>query len=423
MNTEKTGGTAPAGAIGYLVSQYPAVNHTFILREIRALRRQGWDIRVVSIRRPDRPAERLSEVEAEEQRMTYAILGQGAGGILAALLGLFFSRPLVFLGTLWGSWRLAGGGWRAKWSHTLYFLEAAVAARYFLRGNVRHFHTHFASTVALLTSRVSGIPFSMTIHGPDEFNDVVGFHMAEKVAESAFVATISRYASSQVMKASDPAFWGKVHAVPLGVDPDHFTPRQREGRPAGERFEMVCVGRLAPAKAQHLLIDAVAGLVARGRRIHLTLVGEGPSRLLLETRIAEAGLDGHVTLAGACNQDRVLAFYRACDLFALASFAEGVPVVLMEAMAMEIPCVTTWITGVPELIRDGEGGLLVPPADVEALIGAIERLMDDPELGARLGRAGREKVRRDYDLAVNSARLGEVMAGYVRAITAPTVRR
>ncbi|MEO6760463.1 MAG: glycosyltransferase family 4 protein [Saprospiraceae bacterium] len=414
----------PATPIGYLVSQYPAVNHTFILREIRALRRLGWDIHVVSIRPPDRPPEKLSPEEVEEQRLTFAILGTGPMAAAGEQLRMFGAGPLSYLRTLWGAWQLAPGGWRAKWAHTMYFLEAVVAAAHFRRHGVTHFHTHFASTVALLTSRLSGIPFSVMIHGPDEFNDVIGFHMAEKVAESSFVATISRYASSQVMKASDPDYWNKIHALPLGVDPAHFTPRVLENTSQDRTIELVFVGRLAPAKAQHLLLDAVAKMVGAGRRnVHLTLVGEGPSRPSLESQIRRDNLSSYVTLAGACNQERVLEFYRRADIFTLASFAEGVPVVLMEAMSMEIPCVSTWITGIPELIRAGQDGLLVPPADVDALAGAIERLMDDPELCRQLGKSGREKVRRDYDLGPNTARLAAVMSRYVRTMTEATVRR
>jgi colanic acid/amylovoran biosynthesis glycosyltransferase len=414
----------PAAPTGYLVSQYPAVNHTFILREIRALRRLGWNIHVVSIRPPDRPPERLSPEEAEEQRVTFAILGTGAMAAAVEQIRMLVTSPLSYLHTLWGAWRLAPGGWRAKWAHTMYFLEAVVAAAYFRRHGVSHFHTHFASTVALLASRLSGIPFSATIHGPDEFNDVIGFHMAEKVAESSFVATISRYASSQVMKASDPVYWHKIHALPLGVDPGHFTPRMLENTAPDRTFELIFVGRLAPAKAQHLLLEAVAKLVSAGRRnVHLTLVGDGPSRASLESQIQRDNLSSYVTLAGACNQERVLEFYRRADIFTLASFAEGVPVVLMEAMSMEIPCVSTWITGIPELIRAGEDGLLVPPADAGALAAAIERLMDDPELCRRLGKSGREKVRSDYDLSRNAERLAEVMSRYVRTMTEATVRR
>jgi glycosyltransferase involved in cell wall biosynthesis len=149
-------------------------------------------------------------------------------------------------------------------------------------------------------------------------------------------------------------------------------------------------------------------LVHQGRSIHLRLVGDGPDRQDLEGAIAKRGLEGHVTLEGNCNQERVLAFYRKADLFALASFAEGIPVVLMEAMAMEIPCVATWITGIPELIRHGIDGWLVPPADEEQLADAIAKLMDNPELRGKLGRSARVRVQEKYDLQRNIERLAEI---------------
>jgi glycosyltransferase involved in cell wall biosynthesis len=253
----------------------------------------------------------------------------------------------------------------------------------------------------LLVSRIFPVSFSMTIHGPEEFNDTDAFHMADKVAAASLVTTISRFASSQVMRASDPDHWPKIRTVPLGVDPGDFTPR-----PAPSGFEILCVGRLAPVKAHIVLIAAVGRLVSVGRKdVRLVLIGDGPSRQAIEREIARRNLTGYVRLEGALNHDRVLDFYRRASVFALASFAEGVPVVLMEAMAMEVPCVATWIAGVPELIRNGVDGLLVPPADEDALASAIARLMDDPELASRLGRSGRKRIVECYHLAKNVASL------------------
>jgi glycosyltransferase involved in cell wall biosynthesis len=163
-----------------------------------------------------------------------------------------------------------------------------------------------------------------------------------------------------------------------------------------------------PSKGLPLLINAVDRLVRQGRSMHLRLVGDGPDRQDLESTIVTRGLEGHVTLEGNCNQDRVQAFYRETDLFVLASFAEGIPVVLMEAMAMELPCVATWITGIPELIRHGIDGWLVPPADEEQLADAIAKLMDDPELRRKLGRSARIRVQEKYDLERNTERLAEI---------------
>ncbi|WP_255556492.1 glycosyltransferase family 4 protein [Methylococcus sp. Mc7] len=165
---------------------------------------------------------------------------------------------------------------------------------------------------------------------------------------------------------------------------------------------------LVPAKGQHILLDALALLLARGRRVHLTLVGQGPDRPSLEAQAGRLGPGSAVSFAGAVNQDEVFGYYAAADAFVLPSFAEGLPVVLMEAMALGVPCVTTHITGVPELIRDGIEGLLVAPSDAEGLAAAIERLMDDPALRSRLTEAGRAKVLAEYELNGSIARLAEV---------------
>jgi glycosyltransferase involved in cell wall biosynthesis len=236
--------------------------------------------------------------------------------------------------------------------------------------------------------------------------------MAEKVARSTFIGSISHYAASQIMKASEPQYWHKVHVLPLGVDPNAFRPRPQPSNRA--EFQCVCVGRLAPAKAHLILFAAIGRLVEQGRtNIRLTVVGGGPAQASLEAAVASGNLGRYIRLVGACNHDRVLEYYREADIFTLASFAEGVPVVLMEAMAMEIPCVTTWITGVPELIRADVDGILVPPADPETLAAAIARLMDDPELCVRLGRSARMRVQECYDLERNTGLLAQEFRRYL----------
>jgi colanic acid/amylovoran biosynthesis glycosyltransferase len=394
--------------LGYLVSQYPATNHTFILREIRTLRRLGFNIDVVSVRVADRPAGALSEDEADEHRQTFSVLGSGAGGILAAQLRTFLLSPVRYLSGFLHAMALAS--WnipKALW-YAVYFAEAVTAGDYFYRRGVRHVHTHFASTVTLMMARVFPIRFSVMIHGPDEFNDVVGFHMAEKVAGSVFTCTISKFAASQTMRASDPAHWERVLVLPLGVDPQTFVPVAPRSDPSSV-WNLLSVARLAPAKAQHVLLAGIVELLSKGRtNVRLTLVGDGPSRRSLEAAIARHGLGEYVRLAGSCNHDKVREFYQNTDAFVLPSFAEGVPVVLMEAMAMEVPCVSTWIAGTPELIRNETDGLLIPPADPRALANAVERLMDDPQLCHRLAVSGRQRVIEHYNLSVNTERLAVV---------------
>jgi colanic acid/amylovoran biosynthesis glycosyltransferase len=407
-----TGAMQPA-RLGYLISQYPAVNHTFVLREVLALRRAGLDPCTVSIRRTDRPAEMLSADEADEYRRTFCVLGAGLAHAVLANLRTLLRHPVAYVRALAYAWRLTRGTPRLLVTYSAYFVEAVVAGDYFGRQGVTFIHTHFSSTILLILARIFPVRYSLTLHGPGEFADVVGFHISDKVAAATFVATISRFGSSQVMAACDPVHWHKVRTLRLGVDPQAFPPRTLPTRLAGDAFRLVFVGRLAPVKAQHMLIEAVSQLRDRGRNVLLTLVGEGPDRAALERLIAERGLSREAQLSGACNHDKVADFYRNSDAFILASFSEGVPVVLMEAMAMELPCIATWVMGIPELIDNGVDGLLVPPADPVALADAVERLMDDPELTRRIGSAGRAKILSRYDLDRNTESLSATFREYL----------
>jgi len=235
--------------------------------------------------------------------------------------------------------------------------------------------------------------------------------MKEKVAQARFISTISNYARSQIMLASNPPDWNKIEVCRLGVDPSAFHPRQSTRET--DTFRVICVGRLAPVKAQRLLIAACARLISRGLRLKLHLVGAGPDRTPLEMCAASEGVSEHVVFEGGRNQDEVIALYSQADVFALASFAEGVPVVLMEAMSMELPCVATWVNGIPELIEHGSEGLLVAPSDVEGFAAALKKVFDNREEARRLGQAARQRVMREYDLAKNTAVLESVFGRYL----------
>jgi colanic acid/amylovoran biosynthesis glycosyltransferase len=376
------------------------------LREIRTLRKLGLEVNVFSVRGPDRPPHALSPEEREELAQTRSVLTAGVLAIVGAHLRTLAGNPLGYFAGLFYALRLAGLDLRKAFLNLIYFGEAVVAGSWMSRLRLGHVHSHFASTLELLLARVFPITFSATIHGPDEFSDVAGFYMAEKVAHAAFLCAISDYAASQLMKASDPRYWGKLEVAPLGVDPGVFVPNP--ARQSTERLEALCVGRLAAAKGHYILLAAVSRLVREGRSIRLRVAGDGPERPGLERRIAELGLEKNVELMGSLNQDRVRQLYRETDLFVLTSFAEGVPVVLMEAMAMEIPCLATWITGVPELIRHSIDGWLVPPGDVDQVAAAIGQLMDDPALRRRLGCSARIRVIEKYDLERNTAHLAEI---------------
>lgn len=406
--------------LAYLVSQYPAVNHTFILREIRQLRALGCEVEVASIRAADRPSERLTPEEREEAARTYFIKPAGVLRLAMAQLWLFTKRPGRWFAGFLFAFRLGGWDLRRIVFHLGYFAQAVLFGRWLAEQHLTHVHSHFSSTVALFARRMFPITISLTIHGPDEFNDVAGFAMARKVRDSVFLCAISDFARSQILRTCPSSEWRKIHVVRLGVDPNVYLPRPFRETP--DPVELITVGRLAPVKGHAILLEALAQLRQSGRNVRLHLVGDGPERVVLEHAAAARGLSKSAIFTGALKQDEVLELYRAADLSVLASFAEGIPVVLMEAMAMEISCVATSVNGVPELIRDGVTGLLVPPASAPALAEAIARLLDDPALRRRLGAAARLQVIENYDLARNTATLRDLFARYLAGVDATLVK-
>ena len=407
---------APPCSLAYLISTYPTLSMTFVLREVVGLRQMGFRIETASINRPDRPESLLTAVEAAEAKRTYCVKRHGAAGAAAA--------HLRTLGTNFGGyWRglrmafgLAGLDLPRLFLYLMYWTEALMVGQWLRRNRLRHLHVHLASqaaSVGLFVRRVFGFGYSITVHGPDEFYDAERQLLAEKIEAADFVCCISSFARSQMMKQSPYRNWNKFVVSPLGVDPEHFRPQPF--RAAADPFEILCVGRLTSAKGQHVLIDAVERLREEGRRVRLRLVGNGPDDAALREHASQIKFPECVVFEGAVNQDRIRGFYAEADVFCLPSFAEGVPVVLMEAMAMEIPCVTTHITGIPELIRDGVDGLLVAPSNLDALAGALARLMDSTELRERVGKSGRARVVELYDLERNVERLAGIFAERVRS--------
>ncbi len=412
---------SPRIGMGYLVSQYPAISHTFILREVLHLRRANFDIQVASINEPDRPTDQLTEEEQQEAETTFYIKRAGPGRAVGAHLATLLRHPLAYLRGLIFALSLDGADLgRLLWNF-FYFTEALLIGRWLQARRLTHLHMHFAtaaSSVGLIAGRIFPITLSLTVHGPDEFYDVSHYHLTEKIAGADFVCCIGTFARSQLMKLSTPNQWDKFEVSPLGIDPEIFAPRPFREQPSP--FEILCVGRLVPAKGQHVLIKAVAHLRDQGRAVHLTLVGDGPDRPSLEAAVCAAGLQENVRFAGAVNQDSIRALYEQADAFSLASFAEGIPVVLMEAMAMEVPCVTTRITGIPELIRHGVDGLLVAPSDADELADELAQLMDNPEKRLQLGRQGRERVVEKYNLPRNVRRLEQIFRRRLEQKTCPS---
>ena len=401
---------APAGAVAYLVSRYPAVSHTFILREVQALRALGLRVEVASVNAPDREPDRMTDDERAEAAATYGLKRHGALGALAALGWAAATRPLALLRSLREAWGF-GRGLRRVYA-LAYAVEAAMVARWMASRSLRHLHVHFgneAAAVGALTRTLAGAGLSLTIHGPDEFDDVPGQRLSHKIEAADGVVCISQFARSQLMRLSPPAQWAKLHLCRLGVDPTRFTPAADARTPGPVR--LLSVGRLTPAKGQILLLQACAALQAEGLDFRLAVVGDGPDRALLQAAVAEQGLAGRVRFTGPLNQAEVRSELAVADAFVLPSLAEGIPVVLMEAMASGVPCISTPVNGIPELICHGHSGLLATPGDAASLTTQLRRMITDGALRQRLSLAARAQVDTSFQLARNVQRLADILCG------------
>ena len=397
--------------MAYLVSCYPAVSHTFILREIQRLRALGHTIFTASINAPDRAPEAMEAYEKQEAKNTFFVKAQGALEALTALLYWCSRSP----GSLWRTLRLGLGlGKNGSWLYGLaYVAEAALMARWMRLHGLQILHVHFgnaSATVGVLVKQLIHCHLSYTIHGPDEFDDVSGQHLPLKMREADDVVCISQFAKGQLMRISHPDHWPKLQVCRLGVDPAQFTysVRQLKSSPV----ELLCVGRLSSAKAQILIVQACAQLRDEGLDFALTMVGDGPDRSRIEQAIARFKLARHVHLTGSLNQHAVRAHFARADIFVLASLAEGIPVVLMEAMSSGVPCVSTPVNGIPELIQHECTGLLATPGDVPSLTTQLRRLIQEPELRRSLAEAAHAKVLADFDLDDNVAQLSRIFSQF-----------
>ena len=397
--------------IAYVISRYPSISHVFILREVLALRRNGVDVHTFTIRRPG-PDQLLSDDDRREAARTHAVVPPQFGELVMAHLGALATRPGRYLSTLRLALALRGRGARATLWQIFYFGEAALMWRQCRRRGIRHIHAHHAnvsSDVALLASNLGGEgwSWSFTMHGSTEFFDVREHRLAQKAERARFVVCVSHHGRSQIMSLVGPEHWDKLVVIHCGVDVSVFEPGDREA--SGATPEILTVGRVVPVKGQALLVEALADLHARGIDCRLTIVGDGPQLEDLKALAGRLGVSGAIQFAGAVGQDQIRGYYARASVFALTSFAEGLPVVLMEAMAMGLPVVASGITGVPELVEDGVSGLLVLPGHRGELADALGRVLSLSEDDRRaMGRVGREKVAAEFDIEETAVQLTEL---------------
>jgi colanic acid/amylovoran biosynthesis glycosyltransferase len=390
--------------IAYLVNQYPKVSHSFIRREILALEDCGMSVLRFSIR--SRAHELVDEADKQELEKTRFVLGVGLIGLLFRFLQVAVSRPVRFLKALGLALKI---GWRSEQGlllHLAYLAEACVLLNWFSQDQVTHVHAHFgtnSTTVVMLCQAIGGPPYSFTVHGPEEFDKVKAIALPEKIKRAAFVVAISNFGKSQLYRWCEATEWAKIHLIHCGVDQDFLT------QPAvalPDIPQLVCVGRLCEDKGQLLLLQAAKQLASEGFKFKLVLVGDGPLRSQLETSIAQFNLENYVEITGWASSAEVRQYILASRVMVLPSFAEGLPVVIMESLALGRPVISTSVAGIPELVRPGLSGWLVPPGTVEELLVAMRSALQLPlaEL-EQMGRAGAAQVAQQHDIHVEARRL------------------
>lgn len=405
--------------IAYITGEYPRATDTFIQREVSALRGKGLHIETISVRRPAE-RENVGTEQRTECEQTFYILPCSPFTLVLAHLSLLCCSPFAYVSAMCLAWGTRSAGIRSAAYQLFYFLEAGVVARHMKREQLAHLHCHSADasgTVALLASHMGRFSYSLTLHGPGIFVDPVRWRLDLKIHYALFVVCISHFCRSQAMLWSNPGDWCKLHIVHCGVDPSRYSASAHAGR----GMRLLYVGRIASVKGLPVLLDAISRLVLSRADVQLTVVGDGLERPAIEACARDLGLKDHVQFVGYKSQNEVAEHMRKTDLVVMSSFAEGVPVSLMEAMASGLPVVAPMIAGIPELVTHGESGLLVWPGDPESLETAIKCLLDDGELRARMGRAGRARVISDYDIHIEAGKLAAVFEEELS--TAPAAER
>lgn len=403
-----------SGRIAYITGEYPRATDTYIQREVAGLRALGFDVVTASAR--DTGAEHLVGPEQiAEKARTFQLLSTAKrpGKLIAAHLRALRS-PGRYLRALRLAWSAAPPGLKGRAYNLIYFIEGAVLARWMQDNGVVHIHCHIAKqscNLTMIAAAQAGVRYSFTLHGPDDLWEPEYWKLGRKVAGAAFVSCISDFCRGNAMFFSARQHWDKLHVIHCGVDPSRYD-RPRPARGA----RLVFAGRLAAVKGIPILYQALAAVRARRPDVHVTLIGDGPERRALESEAQAMGLADCITFAGYKGQGEVAAIMAQSDALVLPSFAEGVPVVLMEAMAARLPVVVSRVAGVPELVEDGVSGFLTPPGNPGPLADAILAALDaDPAMGE----AGRAKVVAEFDSRIEAARLGRLFVAADRGGARP----
>lgn len=382
--------------LAYFVNQYPKVSHSFIRREILALERQGAEVTRIALRGWNDPV--VDAEDKTEQGKTFYVLQAGLVGLMGAVLGQLLRAPKRFCNAWALASRMAGMSDRPLPYHWVYLAEACKVLATLRGKGVEHVHAHFGTNsteVVMLVQALGGPGYSFTVHGPEEFDKPQAIHLEKKIGLSRFVVAISSFGRSQLWRWLPHNQWGKVKVVHCGLDKAFH---QVPSVPVPLAPRLVCVGRLCEQKGQLLLVDAVRKLRDAGVAVELVLAGDGEMRSEVERLVTVHGLQAQIRITGWISADVVRQELLAARALVLPSFAEGLPVVIMEAMALRRPVLSTYVAGIPELVESGKHGWLFPAGDVDALAKAMQAsLLASPEQLDVMGDAAHERVLQRHD--------------------------
>ncbi|MDZ4773595.1 MAG: glycosyltransferase family 4 protein [Planctomycetota bacterium] len=399
--------------IAYLVNQYPKTSHSFIRREIEVVESSGLDVMRISIRRTREPL--VDSRDIAEAERTVNVLGGGLVRNSVAVVTALAAHPLRFARGLQSAWRLGWRSRRGRLVHFVYLVEACILRRMCAKAGVAHVHAHFATnpaTVALLCEDLGGPTFSFTFHGPEFFEFPTHGALGFKVERAAFTVSISHHGRSQLMRTSERAHWSRIALVHCGVGAEYL---DHPSTPIPDAPRLVCVARIEPAKGHMVLLQALAILAAEKLTFELVLVGDGEMRERVDRLAKELGIQDSVRCVGWKAGAGVIAELLAARALVLPSFEEGLPVVFMEALALERPVVSTFIAGIPELVKPGVSGWLVPASSVGSLADALREVLNaSPADLQSMGKRGSALVRSSHDARREGSRLASLFEKTVR---------
>jgi colanic acid/amylovoran biosynthesis glycosyltransferase len=403
--------------IAYLVNQYPTVSHSFIRREILALERRGVEVMRIALREWD--AGLLDAENQPERERTRYVLREGVSALLIALGRMLFTRPGRLLQALALALRMGHRAERPLPVHLAYLAEACCIVPWLRAAGIEHLHAHFGNNsaeVAMLVHALGGPQFSFTVHGTESFDNPRLTGLAKKVRNCAFVVAVSSYGRSQLYRLVEHQLWRKVQVVHCGLEPAFLAATTS---PACTAPRFVCVGRLSEEKGQLLLVEAAQRLAAEGAEFELVLAGDGYFRADIEALVEHHNLQARVRITGWISSEQVRDEIVAARSLVLPSFAEGLPVVIMEAMALRRPVISTYVGGIPELVRPGENGWLVPAGDVEALADVMRACLEaSVDTLARMGKAAHKRVLEHHSVDTEAAKLGLLFQAAAEGATA-----